>query len=76
MLKSPSLAVVSGWPPLFSYLLEAKHFISSKTANVSGGGTFLQRSCACREVRGDIPSGGGTLGFSPWIRKLHGLQED
>lgn len=76
MLKSPPLAVISGWPPIFLYLLEVKHFISLKLANIRGGGTFLQWSRACRKVRGDVPTAGGTLGFSPWIQKLHGLWED
>ena len=55
MLRSPSLAVISGWPPLC--LLEVKHFISSKSANIRGKGIFLQWIRACRETRGDIPTG-------------------
>lgn len=74
MFKSPSLAVVSGWPPLFLCLLEVKHFVSSKPTNIGGKGPFCSR--AYREVRGDVPTVGGTLGFSPWIQKLHRLWED
>lgn len=51
MFKSPSLAVVSGWPPLFLCLLEVKHFISSKPTNIRGEGTFLQL-CLQRSERG------------------------
>lgn len=46
MLRSPSLEVVSGLPPLLLSLLEVKQLMSSKSDNIRGEGTYLQWSRA------------------------------